>query len=76
MNPMSTPTPPRYRRAVAGLAAALTLLALAGPALGQPDDIGAAPPAFQPWIPIVLAVFLVIWAAAISFMSSRRGHRD
>ena len=73
---MKSLSPLRHGRAVASLLAALTLVALAGPALGQADDIGAAPAAYPQWVPMVLAVFLVIWAAAISFMSSRRGHRD
>ena len=73
---MKMPTPPRSGRVAACLAATFALLALVAPALGQADDIGAAPPAYPQWVPMVLAVFLVIWAAAISFMSSRRGHRD
>ncbi|MEX0887413.1 MAG: hypothetical protein WD009_13340 [Phycisphaeraceae bacterium] len=61
---------------LAPVLALLVLVGLAAPALAQPGDVGAAPDAFPQWVPIVLAVFLILWAGAISFMSSRRSHRD
>ncbi|MEX0653586.1 MAG: hypothetical protein WDZ31_06395 [Phycisphaeraceae bacterium] len=52
----------------------MLLTTVAMPALAQ-EEVSPAPDT-QRWVPIILAVLLILLVGMASFWSSRRGHQD